>query len=208
MEYALCARDPINYFMLLRALFRSIGGGLHDILYSQFLPLLPDLMLFFNKLQVLSGSKCIDFTSSKYNLVVRPSPNDARTLCRAVLDGTCAIIYSTSTPSFTYGATCLCTQWRTKFSTARLSYFASFFVDPEEPFSNFCEAHVMLRIQACGLLNYAWTIYNPIFYSTTFLLSVEAWCKVYNFMWLPMSFQFCVVSSETQSLSKSLSFCP
>uniref|UniRef100_A0A0K0DLK3 CAS_CSE1 domain-containing protein n=2 Tax=Angiostrongylus TaxID=6312 RepID=A0A0K0DLK3_ANGCA len=51
MEYALCARDPINYFMLLRALFRSIGGGLHDILYSQFLPLLPDLMLFFNKLQ-------------------------------------------------------------------------------------------------------------------------------------------------------------
>ncbi|WKX92957.1 hypothetical protein Q1695_010745 [Nippostrongylus brasiliensis] len=51
MEYALSARDPINYFMLLRALFRSIGGGLHDILYSQFLPLLPDLMLFFNKLQ-------------------------------------------------------------------------------------------------------------------------------------------------------------
>ena len=38
------AKDPYNYFLLLRALFRSIGGGSHDLLYQEFLPLLPDLL--------------------------------------------------------------------------------------------------------------------------------------------------------------------
>ncbi|PAV77565.1 hypothetical protein WR25_09838 [Diploscapter pachys] len=50
-EFALTANDPLNYFLLLRALFRSIGGGAHDILYGQFLPLLPNLHFFLNKLQ-------------------------------------------------------------------------------------------------------------------------------------------------------------
>jgi len=27
-------RDPINYFLLLRALFRSIGGGKFELLYK------------------------------------------------------------------------------------------------------------------------------------------------------------------------------
>lgn len=52
-EYALTAKEPLNYFLLLRALFRSIGGGAHDILYGQFLPLLPNLLQFLNKLQVI-----------------------------------------------------------------------------------------------------------------------------------------------------------
>ncbi|CAB3404105.1 unnamed protein product [Caenorhabditis bovis] len=48
---ALSAKEPLNYFLLLRALFRSIGGGAHDILYGKFLPLLPNLLQFLNKLQ-------------------------------------------------------------------------------------------------------------------------------------------------------------
>jgi transformation/transcription domain-associated protein len=44
MELALNAKDPFNYFLLLRALFRSIGGGSHDLLYQEFLPLLPSLL--------------------------------------------------------------------------------------------------------------------------------------------------------------------
>lgn len=38
------AKEPYNYFLLLRALFRSIGGGSHDLLYQEFLPLLPSLL--------------------------------------------------------------------------------------------------------------------------------------------------------------------
>ncbi|GIY24536.1 hypothetical protein CEXT_37331 [Caerostris extrusa] len=44
MELALSAKEPYNYFLLLRALFRSIGGGSHDLLYQEFLPLLPNLL--------------------------------------------------------------------------------------------------------------------------------------------------------------------
>jgi transformation/transcription domain-associated protein len=51
MELALSAREPYNYFLLLRALFRSIGGGSHDLLYQEFLPLLPHLLQGLNGLQ-------------------------------------------------------------------------------------------------------------------------------------------------------------
>ncbi|KAG0427829.1 hypothetical protein HPB47_025165 [Ixodes persulcatus] len=51
MSLALSARDPYNYFLLLRALFRSIGGGSHDLLYQEFLPLLPTLLQGLNGLQ-------------------------------------------------------------------------------------------------------------------------------------------------------------
>lgn len=34
MELAMTAAKPHNYFLLLRALFRSIGGGSHDLLYQ------------------------------------------------------------------------------------------------------------------------------------------------------------------------------
>lgn len=51
MEYARSAKDPFNYFLLLRALFRSIGGGSHDLLYQEFLPLLPNLLQGLNSLQ-------------------------------------------------------------------------------------------------------------------------------------------------------------
>ncbi|XP_072179557.1 transformation/transcription domain-associated protein-like [Diadema setosum] len=51
MELATTAKDPYNYFLLLRALFRSIGGGSHDLLYQEFLPLLPNLLQGLNQLQ-------------------------------------------------------------------------------------------------------------------------------------------------------------
>lgn len=44
MELAMSAKEPYNYFLLLRALFRSIGGGSHDLLYQEFLPLLENLL--------------------------------------------------------------------------------------------------------------------------------------------------------------------
>lgn len=51
MELAMTATEPFNYFLLLRALFRSIGGGSHDLLYLEFLPLLPNLLEGLNRLQ-------------------------------------------------------------------------------------------------------------------------------------------------------------
>uniref|UniRef100_A0A1I7X298 Peroxisomal membrane protein PEX16 n=1 Tax=Heterorhabditis bacteriophora TaxID=37862 RepID=A0A1I7X298_HETBA len=66
-ELALSAREPLNYFLLLRALFRSIGGGAHDILYGQFLPLLPNLLQFLNKLQVCCFTKAIYTWQSSLN---------------------------------------------------------------------------------------------------------------------------------------------
>ena len=51
MELAMTAKEPYNYFLLLRALFRSIGGGSHDLLYQEFLPLLPTLLQGLNSLQ-------------------------------------------------------------------------------------------------------------------------------------------------------------
>ncbi|XP_037947653.1 transcription-associated protein 1 isoform X2 [Teleopsis dalmanni] len=51
MELALSVEEPYNYFLLLRALFRSIGGGSHDLLYQEFLPLLPNLLEGLNRLQ-------------------------------------------------------------------------------------------------------------------------------------------------------------
>ncbi|CAH0549746.1 unnamed protein product, partial [Brassicogethes aeneus] len=51
IDLAMSAMDPYNYFLLLRALFRSIGGGSHDLLYQEFLPLLPNLLEGLNRLQ-------------------------------------------------------------------------------------------------------------------------------------------------------------
>ena len=44
MSLANTAPEPCNYFLLLRALFRSIGGGSHEQLYQEFLPLLANLL--------------------------------------------------------------------------------------------------------------------------------------------------------------------
>ncbi|XP_048580263.1 transformation/transcription domain-associated protein isoform X2 [Nematostella vectensis] len=51
IELACTSKEPYNYFLLLRALFRSIGGGSHDLLYQEFLPLLPNLLQGLNNLQ-------------------------------------------------------------------------------------------------------------------------------------------------------------
>ena len=44
MRHAAHAAQPANHFSLLRALFKSIGGGKFEQLYKEFLPLLPALL--------------------------------------------------------------------------------------------------------------------------------------------------------------------
>ena len=51
VDLATTAEEPENYFLLLRALFRSIGGGKFEALYKEFLPLLPSLLNGLNRLK-------------------------------------------------------------------------------------------------------------------------------------------------------------
>lgn len=48
------AEEPINYFLLLRSLFRSIGGGKFEHLYKQILPLLEMLLDVLNSLLMVA----------------------------------------------------------------------------------------------------------------------------------------------------------
>ena len=50
MKLACKAAEPTNYFLLMRALFRSIGGGRFELLYKDVLPLLPVLLENLNNL--------------------------------------------------------------------------------------------------------------------------------------------------------------
>ena len=50
LRYASRAEEPSNYYMLLRALFRSIGGGRFELLYKDVFPLLPVLLEKLNTL--------------------------------------------------------------------------------------------------------------------------------------------------------------
>jgi transformation/transcription domain-associated protein len=50
------AKESINYFLLLRALFRSIGGGRFELLYKEVLPLLPILLVNLNHLLTTARS--------------------------------------------------------------------------------------------------------------------------------------------------------
>ena len=50
MKLAANAEEPNNYYFLLRALFRNIGGGRYETLYKEVLPLLPALLRDFNVL--------------------------------------------------------------------------------------------------------------------------------------------------------------
>jgi hypothetical protein len=50
--YHHCAHSFFNsYFALLRALFRSIGGGKFELLYKEFLPVLPELLQGLMRMQ-------------------------------------------------------------------------------------------------------------------------------------------------------------
>merc|ERR1711938_260883 len=44
LRYASASPSPAHYYSLLRALFKSIGGGKFEQLYKEFLPLLPTLL--------------------------------------------------------------------------------------------------------------------------------------------------------------------
>jgi transformation/transcription domain-associated protein len=50
IELSVTADEPMNYFLLLRSLFRSIGGGRFELLYKELLPLLEMLLETFNNL--------------------------------------------------------------------------------------------------------------------------------------------------------------
>ncbi|KAK3325553.1 hypothetical protein B0H66DRAFT_492214 [Apodospora peruviana] len=50
IEMSTKAEEPMNYFLLLRSLFRSIGGGKFEHLYKQILPLLEMLLDVLNNL--------------------------------------------------------------------------------------------------------------------------------------------------------------
>ncbi|KAJ5494893.1 hypothetical protein N7539_000009 [Penicillium diatomitis] len=50
IELSVTAEEPMNYFLLLRSLFRSIGGGRFELLYKEILPLLEMLLETFNNL--------------------------------------------------------------------------------------------------------------------------------------------------------------
>lgn len=52
IELSVTAEDPTNYFLLLRSLFRSIGGGRFEHLYKEILPLLEMLLEVLNNLLI------------------------------------------------------------------------------------------------------------------------------------------------------------
>ena len=55
VHLSVSAEKPIHYFILLRSLFRSIGGGRFELLYKEILPLLEMLLETFNHL--LQGAR-------------------------------------------------------------------------------------------------------------------------------------------------------
>ena len=55
VHLSVSAEKPIHYFILLRSLFRSIGGGRFELLYKEILPLLEMLLETFN--QLLQGAR-------------------------------------------------------------------------------------------------------------------------------------------------------
>lgn len=55
IQLSVNAEEPLNYFVLLRSLFRSIGGGRFELLYKEILPLLEMLLETFNHL--LQGAR-------------------------------------------------------------------------------------------------------------------------------------------------------
>lgn len=59
IELSTTAEEPMNYFLLLRSLFRSIGGGKFEHLYKQILPLLEMLLEVLNNL-LLAARKPAD----------------------------------------------------------------------------------------------------------------------------------------------------
>ena len=50
IQLSTMAEEPMNYFLLLRSLFRSIGGGRFELLYKEILPLLEMTLDVFNTL--------------------------------------------------------------------------------------------------------------------------------------------------------------
>ncbi|KAK9477125.1 hypothetical protein V1514DRAFT_353659 [Lipomyces japonicus] len=50
IKFASKAEDPLNYYLLLRTLFRSIGGGRFELLYKEVLPLLQVILETLNSL--------------------------------------------------------------------------------------------------------------------------------------------------------------
>ncbi len=65
LTLAMKSEDPNNYFLLLRALFRSINGVKCEILYRELQPMLPTLLIGLNKLQVAECTMYFVYYSKK-----------------------------------------------------------------------------------------------------------------------------------------------
>lgn len=48
-KHASEVKESLNYFALLRSLFRSIGGGKFDLFMKEFLPLLPGMLICLSR---------------------------------------------------------------------------------------------------------------------------------------------------------------
>lgn len=132
MELAQSAKEPYNYFLLLRALFRSIGGGSHDLLYQEFLPLLPNL------LQGKTAQNCSIFQkySERCNLTnfsfslhrsehVAKWPSQAAyegSLCRVVSNCASASQFLVALLTYAYGSIGECPQWLSDLGQPGSSY--------------------------------------------------------------------------------------
>ncbi|KAF9958937.1 hypothetical protein BGZ72_010618 [Mortierella alpina] len=57
IKHSTKAKEPINYFVLLRSLFRSIGGGRFELLYNEVKPLLQVLLEGLNGLVALASKQ-------------------------------------------------------------------------------------------------------------------------------------------------------
>lgn len=53
------APHPVNYYLLLKSLFRSIGGGRYESLYKEVLPLLPLLLEILNSMLLSTDDKLL-----------------------------------------------------------------------------------------------------------------------------------------------------
>ncbi|KAJ3616186.1 hypothetical protein Zmor_012018 [Zophobas morio] len=70
LNFATQAINPMNYFMLFRSLFRCIGAGKLDLLYREFVPLLPLVLKKLNRF--LNGTANVNFFMDLLTILIIP----------------------------------------------------------------------------------------------------------------------------------------
>lgn len=133
MELAQSAKEPYNYFLLLRALFRSIGGGSHDLLYQEFLPLLPNLLqgktADTTATFITQYSERLHLTNFSFSLHrsehVAKWPSQAAyegSLCRVVSNRASASQFLVALLTYAHGSIGECPQWLSDLGQPGSSY--------------------------------------------------------------------------------------